>query len=79
MFKTRYQGCKSFMPTVIVTNATEVQSIMAAIVAQFWSIELLWNDAGFQGHITPTLDYNPTDFALVMSINVTGSFVLRGL
>jgi NAD(P)-dependent dehydrogenase (short-subunit alcohol dehydrogenase family) len=59
-----------------VTNATEVQSVVAAIVAQFGSIELLWNNAGYQGHITPTLDYDPADFALVMSINVTGIFIV---
>jgi NAD(P)-dependent dehydrogenase (short-subunit alcohol dehydrogenase family) len=69
-------GAQVFHADCDVTNATEVQSIVADIVAQFGSIELLWNNAGYQGHITPTLDYDPADFALVMSINVTGVFIV---
>jgi len=39
-------------------------------------IDLLWNNAGYQGKIQPTLDYDPKDFATVMNINVTGMFIL---
>ena len=35
---------------------------------------MLWNNAGYQGEIKPTLEYNPADFARVMNINVTGMF-----
>eukprot|EP00540_Astrosyne_radiata_P015204 CAMPEP_0116827698 /NCGR_PEP_ID=MMETSP0418-20121206/3250_1 /TAXON_ID=1158023 /ORGANISM="Astrosyne radiata, Strain 13vi08-1A" /LENGTH=184 /DNA_ID=CAMNT_0004456515 /DNA_START=45 /DNA_END=599 /DNA_ORIENTATION=+ len=35
---------------------------------------MLWNNAGYQGQIKPTLDYDPADFARVMNINVTGMF-----
>jgi NAD(P)-dependent dehydrogenase (short-subunit alcohol dehydrogenase family) len=37
---------------------------------------MLWNNAGYQGQIKPTLEYDPTDFALVMNINVTGMFIV---
>merc|ERR1711957_1053466 len=39
-------------------------------------IDLLWNNAGYQGQIKPTLQYDPTDFANVMNINVTGMFIV---
>jgi len=39
-------------------------------------IDFLWNNAGYQGQIAPTLDYDPVDFANVMNINVTGMFIM---
>jgi NAD(P)-dependent dehydrogenase (short-subunit alcohol dehydrogenase family) len=43
-----------------------------AVVSRFERIDLLWNNAGYQGMIKPTLDYDPDDFAKVLNINVTG-------
>jgi NAD(P)-dependent dehydrogenase (short-subunit alcohol dehydrogenase family) len=40
------------------------------------SIDMLWNNAGYQGQIAPTLEYDPVDFAMVMNINVTGMFIV---
>ena len=60
-------------------NVTDVESVQAAvdkIVAQFQSIDLLWNNAGYQGEIKPTLEYDPKDFSRVMEINVTGMFIV---
>ena len=40
-------------------------------------IDFLWkNNAGYQGQIAPTLDYDPVDFANVMNTNVTGMFII---
>lgn len=39
-------------------------------------IDFLWNNAGYQGQIAPTLDYDPADFSNVMNINVTGMFIV---
>ena len=36
-------------------------------------IDFLWNNAGYQGRINTTLEYDPEDFARVMNINVTGT------
>jgi NAD(P)-dependent dehydrogenase (short-subunit alcohol dehydrogenase family) len=59
-----------------VTNPASVDSVVACIVSDFGRIDLLWNNAGYQGQIKPTLDYDPADFARVMNINVTGMFIV---
>lgn len=59
-----------------VTSVESVQSAVDAVVQKYGSIELLWNNAGYQGQIKPTLEYDPTDFAMVMNINVTGMFIV---
>lgn len=60
-------------------NVTEPSSVEAAIdnsVAKFGTPDMLWNNAGYQGQIKPTLEYSVADFAMVMSINVTGMFTV---
>ncbi len=59
-----------------VTDVASVQKAVETAVEKFSRIDLLWNNAGYQGHITPTLEYDPKDFALVMNVNVTGMFVV---
>lgn len=59
-----------------VTDASSVESAVLSAIAAFEKIDLLWNNAGYQGQIKPTLDYDPVDFAAVMSINVTGMFIV---
>lgn len=65
-----------FVTTCNVTDVSSVQAAVDAAVQQFRRIDLLWNNAGYQGHITPTLEYDPKDFAMVMNINVTGMFIV---
>ena len=48
----------------------------AVVKLQFGGIDCLWNNAGYQGQIKPTLEYDPADFATVMNINVTGMFIV---
>jgi len=45
-------------------------------VKAFGTPSLLWNNAGYQGQIKPTLEYGIDDFAAVMSVNVTGMFTV---
>jgi len=59
-----------------VTNADSVEKAVESISKDFATIHLLWNNAGYQGQIKPTLEYDPTDFARVMNINVTGMFIV---
>uniref|UniRef100_A0A7S1VH26 Oxidoreductase n=1 Tax=Grammatophora oceanica TaxID=210454 RepID=A0A7S1VH26_9STRA len=59
-----------------VTSVESVATVMQQVVDKFGSIDLLWNNAGYQGKIQPTLEYDPADFALVMNINVTGMFIV---
>jgi len=59
-----------------VTDVASVQTAVDAVVAEFGGIDMLWNNAGYQGQIKPTLEYDPADFAAVMNINVTGMFIV---
>jgi NAD(P)-dependent dehydrogenase (short-subunit alcohol dehydrogenase family) len=59
-----------------VTSVESIRTVMEQIVEKFGSIDMLWNNAGYQGEIKPTLDYDPADFARVMEINVTGMFIV---
>jgi NAD(P)-dependent dehydrogenase (short-subunit alcohol dehydrogenase family) len=65
-----------YTTTCDVTDPISVQDAVTAIVKEYGRIDLCWNNAGYQGHIKPTLEYDPKDFALVMNINVTGMFIV---
>lgn len=66
--------CETF--TCDVTNALSVQETISQVVKQLGGIDLLWNNAGYQGEIKTTLEYDPADFERVMTINVTGMFIV---
>jgi NADP-dependent 3-hydroxy acid dehydrogenase YdfG len=59
-----------------VTSAESIRNAMEEIIKKFGTIDMLWNNAGYQGEIKPTLEYDPQDFARVMDINVTGMFIV---
>lgn len=59
-----------------VTSSESVDAAVNDVVAAFGGIDLLWNNAGYQGEIKPTLEYSVNDFALVMAVNVTGMFTM---
>jgi NAD(P)-dependent dehydrogenase (short-subunit alcohol dehydrogenase family) len=59
-----------------VTDVSSVQTAIDECTTALGRIDMLWNNAGYQGQIKPTLEYDPTDFALVMNINVTGMFIV---
>lgn len=62
--------------TCDVTDPKSVQDAVDHVVQTYGRIDLCWNNAGYQGHIQPTLKYDPKDFAAVMNINVTGMFIV---
>lgn len=74
--KGKVPNCDFFHKDCDVTDASDVQAAVDAVAQNFGSIDLLWNNAGYQGQIKPTLEYDPADFALVMNINVTGMFLV---
>ena len=59
-----------------VTDASSITAVVQKIVQRFGRIDLLWNNAGYQGQICDMLEYDPQDFANVMSVNVTGMFIV---
>mmetsp|Transcript_20646 Transcript_20646/g.42988 ORF Transcript_20646/g.42988 Transcript_20646/m.42988 type:complete len:305 (-) Transcript_20646:226-1140(-) len=62
--------------TCDVTNVGSVEDAVKSVGEDFGGIDMLWNNAGYQGQIKPTLEYDPKDFATVMNINVTGMFIV---
>jgi NAD(P)-dependent dehydrogenase (short-subunit alcohol dehydrogenase family) len=74
--KEQVAEAELFIAPCDVTDATSVQQAVDSSVEEFSRIDLLWNNAGYQGQIKPTLDYDPKDFALVMNVNVTGMFIV---
>lgn len=59
-----------------VTNPTSVDEAVEKAANEFGVPDLLWNNAGYQGQIKPTLEYSIQDFAMVMNVNVTGMFTV---
>jgi NAD(P)-dependent dehydrogenase (short-subunit alcohol dehydrogenase family) len=59
-----------------ITSAGDTRTVTDAIVERFCRIDLLWNNAGYQGKIATLLEYDPEDFRMVMDINVTGAFIV---
>ena len=63
-----------FKPYVCdVTNEEQINCVIESILFRFQRIDLLWNNAGYQGRIAPLLDYDVEDFARTMNINVSGT------
>jgi len=72
---------KDLSPQIItsiadVTNEESVQAALLECITKFGRVDLLFNNAGYQGDFTKTQDYEVRDFQRVMSINVTGVFTV---
>merc|ERR1711907_88092 len=59
-----------------VTKPEDVERMTDEAVKAFGKIDLLWNNAGYQGKIVPTLEYPVDDFQTVMNVNVVGMFAV---
>mmetsp|Transcript_38133 Transcript_38133/g.61898 ORF Transcript_38133/g.61898 Transcript_38133/m.61898 type:complete len:256 (+) Transcript_38133:173-940(+) len=59
-----------------ITKPKDIETMIGQIESTFGQIDLLWNNAGYQGLMKPTTEYPLEDFAKVININVTGSFSL---
>jgi len=67
-------GPEAFAVVCDITKQDQVDAAVAAVEKKFGRITHLWNNAGYQGHVTPTLEYSVEDFQRVQDINVVGSF-----
>ena len=59
-----------------VTNEADVEATFADLQKVGIVADLLFNNAGYQGHFTNTADYDIDDFRRVMDINVSGIFIV---
>lgn len=59
-----------------VTDETDVQRAFEDLSAQAIVVDLLFNNAGYQGDFRNIIDYDVADFRRVLDINVTGMFIV---
>lgn len=57
-----------------VTVEADVQRYVQATVAEFGQVDCLFNNAGIEGPVVPTIDYTEATFDAVMGVNVKGVF-----
>jgi 2-dehydro-3-deoxy-L-rhamnonate dehydrogenase (NAD+) len=57
-----------------VTDPGAVSRAIGEVVQAFGGIDLLFNNAGYQGAFTPIQDYPEDDFERVLKINLCGAF-----
>jgi len=66
--------------TFDVTDPVWVDEVVDGVVDELGPIDVLVNNAGYQGLFTTVDEYDPQDFARVMDVNVNGVFhVLRAV
>ncbi len=59
-----------------VTDEVAVGELFGAMATEGIVPDLLFNNAGYQGHLTNTADYDLADFRRVLEINVTGVMIV---
>jgi len=74
-----YRTDKASLPQVLalpcdVRDVDAVAQVVETTAARFGKIDLLWNNAGYQGEMKPLLEYESKDVQMVMDVNVVGTF-----
>jgi len=69
-------GGEIFAVVCDITKTEQIDACVKRVEARYGRIDMLWNNAGYQGAIKPTLEYPVQDFANVMSVNVVGAFAM---
>lgn len=59
-----------------VTDEQDAQRTFDQLAHDGIVADLLFNNAGYQGHFANTADYDETDFRRVLEVNVTGVFIV---
>lgn len=71
----RQQGGQALFVRADVTRSADVQSYVKAALDAFGSIDCFHNNAGIEGKVAPTAEYDEETFAAVMDVNVKGVFL----
>ena len=69
----RGAGGKSLAVPCDVTIRASIEALLAAVVAQYGSVEILVNSAGTTKR-TPTLDVSEAEWNNILEINLNGTF-----
>src|SRR5271167_992508 len=71
----RQQGGQALFVAAEVTRSADVQAYVKAALDAYGSIDCFHNNAGIEGKVAPTAEYDEAMFDAVMSVNVKGVFL----
>src|SRR3954471_19116017 len=71
----RQQGGDALFVAADVTKSAEVQNYVKAALDAYGSIDCFYNNAGIEGSVAPTAEYDEAMFDAVMGVNVKGVFL----
>ena len=71
----RQQGGKSMFTAADVTKSADVQAYVKATLDAYGAIDCFHNNAGIEGSVAPTAEYDEDMFDRVMAVNVKGVFL----
>ncbi len=71
----RQQGGDARFTEADVTKSADVQAYVKATLDAFGSIDCFHNNAGIEGSVAPTAEYDEEMFDRVMTVNVKGVFL----
>ncbi len=71
----KQQGGEAVYVPADVTKSADVQGYVKAALDRFGRIDLFFNNAGIEGKIAPTAEYDEDMFDQVMAVNVRGVFL----
>ncbi|MSP00075.1 MAG: glucose 1-dehydrogenase [Acetobacteraceae bacterium] len=71
----RQQGGNSLFVAADVTKSADVQNYVKAALDAYGRIDCFHNNAGIEGSIAPTAEYDEDMFDQVMAVNVRGVFL----
>lgn len=71
----RSAGGEAIAVTADVTRSADVQAYVAAALKAFGRIDCFHNNAGIEGKVAPTAEYDEAVFDAVLAVNVRGVFL----
>jgi NAD(P)-dependent dehydrogenase (short-subunit alcohol dehydrogenase family) len=71
----RQNGGEALAMTADVTRSADVKAYVKAAIDQFGRIDCFFNNAGIEGKVAPTAEYDEAMFDAVLGVNVKGVFL----
>ena len=71
----RQQGGEALFVAADVTKSADVQAYVKAALDAYGSVDCFHNNAGIEGNVAPTAEYDEAMFDTVMNVNVKGVFL----
>ena len=71
----RQNGGEALAVTADVTRSADVKAYVKAAIDQFGRIDCFFNNAGIEGRVSPTAEYDEAVFDAVIGVNLKGVFL----